>query len=138
MDTMQLGGNIELNGFNELERSKLVVVKKIVGNYAKEFSDKTRFDKLSLTLALDGTEFKIAADYELMLRFLEKYKISTHYIPEVFIKMRIGGTSNKSMKNIFIKSCEDYKAWKINSLNGGISTILLKNLSKIPQFLRKY
>jgi len=85
-----------------------------------------------------NTEFKIAADYELMLRFLEKYKISTHYIPEVFIKMRIGGTSNKSMKNIFIKSCEDYKAWKINSLNGGISTILLKNLSKIPQFLRKY
>jgi len=62
MDTMQLGGNIELNGFNELERSKLVVVKKIVGNYAKEFSDKTRFDKLSLTLALDGTEFKIAAE----------------------------------------------------------------------------
>ena len=84
-----------------------------------------------------NTEFKIAADYELMLRFLEKYKISTHYIPDVFIKMRIGGVSNRSLKNIFIKSCEDYKAWKINNLNGGISTILLKNLSKIPQFLWK-
>jgi glycosyltransferase len=84
-----------------------------------------------------NTEFKIAADYELMLRFLEKHKISTYYIPEVLIKMRIGGMSNRNIKNIFIKSCEDYKAWKVNNLHGGISTILLKNLSKIPQFLRK-
>ena len=62
MDTMQLGGNIELNGFNELERSKLVVIKKIIGNYAREFSDKTQFSKLSLNMAQEGDEFKIAAE----------------------------------------------------------------------------
>lgn len=81
-----------------------------------------------------NTDFRIAADYELMLRFLEKHKISTHYIPEVLIKMRLGGASNRSLKNMWIKSSEDYKAWKVNNLNGGLYTILLKNFSKIPQF----
>jgi hypothetical protein len=32
-----------------------------------------------------------AADYELMLRFLLKHRISTVYIPEVPVKMRVGG-----------------------------------------------
>ena len=81
-----------------------------------------------------NTDFRIAADYELMLRFLEKHKISTYYIPEVLIKMRLGGASNRSLKNMWIKSSEDYKAWKVNNLNGGLYTILLKNFSKIPQF----
>jgi len=84
-----------------------------------------------------NTNFKIAADYELMLRFLEKHKISTYYTPEVFIKMRIGGTSNRNIKNLIIKSNEDYRAWKVNNLNGGFYTILLKNLCKIPQFFKK-
>ncbi len=81
-----------------------------------------------------NTDFRIAADYELMLRFFEKHKVSLHYIPEVFIKMRVGGVSNRSLKNIFRKTSEDYKAWKVNNLSGGWYTILLKNITKIPQF----
>lgn len=84
-----------------------------------------------------NTDFKIAADYELMLRFLEGNKISTHYIPEVLIKMRMGGKSNNSLKNLIIKSSEDYRAWKVNNLKGGIYTIMLKNISKLPQFFSK-
>jgi glycosyltransferase len=82
-----------------------------------------------------NTSLKIAADYELILRFFSKGKITTHYIPEVLIKMRIGGDSNKSIKNIIRKSLEDYKALKINDLgSSGVFTLLFKNLSKIPQF----
>lgn len=81
-----------------------------------------------------NTDFRIAADYELMLRFFEKSKISSHYIPEVLIKMRVGGVSNRNLKNIFRKTSEDYKAWKVNNLCGGGYTILRKNISKIPQF----
>jgi glycosyltransferase len=80
------------------------------------------------------TDFRIAADYELMLRFLEKHRISTYYIPEVLIKMRVGGASNKSLKNMWIKNSEDYKPWKVNNLDGGFYTIFLKNVFKIPQF----
>jgi glycosyltransferase len=81
-----------------------------------------------------NTDFRIAADYELMLRLFEKNKISSHYIPEVLIKMRVGGVSNSGLRNLLKKSIEDYRAWKVNYLCGGWYTILLKNISKIPQF----
>jgi glycosyltransferase involved in cell wall biosynthesis len=82
-----------------------------------------------------NTNFRIAADYELMLRFLERHRISTHYIPNVLIKMRVGGMSNRSLKNMALKSYEDYMAWRVNHLNSSFYTIPLKNILKIPQFL---
>jgi len=36
-------------------------------------------------------EFGSAADYKLMLRFLLKHKLTSVYIPEVLVKMRMGG-----------------------------------------------
>ena len=85
---------------------------------------------------LFDTSFKIAADYDLMLRFLGKYKISTHYIPNVLIKMRVGGESNKSLKNMIRKSTEDLQAMRNNNI-GGFLSLIFKNLSKIKQFIKK-
>jgi glycosyltransferase involved in cell wall biosynthesis len=85
-----------------------------------------------------NTNLKIAADYELILRFLGKRKITTYYVSRVLIKMRIGGNSNKNIKNIVRKSIEDYKALKINGLRSGVFALLYKNLSKIPQFFYHY
>lgn len=85
---------------------------------------------------LFDTHFRIAADYDLMLRFLGKYQISTQYIPSVLIKMRVGGESNKSLKNVLRKSAEDLQAMKNNGI-GGIFSLIIKNLSKLPQFFRK-
>lgn len=79
--------------------------------------------------------FSIAADYELMLRFLVKHQISTTYIPELLVKMRMGGASNSTLRNLFIKTSEDYRAWTINALARKWYTIPMKNISKIPQFL---
>lgn len=61
---------------------------------------------------LYDTDFKSAADYELMLRYLYKHNISTHYIPKTLVRMRVGGESNKSIKNRLLANREDYKAWK--------------------------
>jgi glycosyltransferase len=79
------------------------------------------------------TSFRIAADYELMLRFLERHAISTVYLPEVLITMRTGGLSNRSLRNILVKTREDFMAWKANHLKVGPLTIPLKNITKIPQ-----
>jgi len=54
---MELGGNIELINFENLDHSKLIVIKKIVGNYAKKMSDIHGFEKLSLSLK-DETEIQ--------------------------------------------------------------------------------
>ena len=80
--------------------------------------------------------FKIAADYDSMLRFLGKYKISTAYLPEVMVKMRVGGASNRSLKNIIQKSKEDLHAIKKNEF-GNIFTLVFKNLRKVTQFIKK-
>ncbi len=85
-----------------------------------------------------NTDFKIAADYELMIRFLLKNGISTFYIPKVIVNMRTGGVSNKNLKNLKIKTTEDFKAWKVNNLKGATVAIFLKNLRKIPQFFKRH
>lgn len=79
-------------------------------------------------------DFPLAADYELMLRFLYKYNISTTYIPKVLVEMRTGGTSQPwsyTAKAII----ENRRAWKVNGLTPNPITFLLKPLSKIFQFL---
>lgn len=80
-----------------------------------------------------NTSFKIAADYDNMLRFLGKHKISTAYLPVVMVKMRVGGASNRSLKNIIRKSSEDMRAIRVNRF-GNIFTLVFKNLRKLGQF----
>lgn len=85
---------------------------------------------------LFDTSFRIAADYDIILRFLGKEKISTAYLSEIMIKMRVGGESNKSITNIIQKMKEDVKALKKNKL-GNWHTVILKNIIKIPQLFKK-
>jgi glycosyltransferase involved in cell wall biosynthesis len=50
--------------------------------------------------------FKIGADIELMARFLEVGRISSHYIPKILVHMRMGGTTNRSLSNIVKQNLE--------------------------------
>jgi hypothetical protein len=51
MTSMELGGNITLTGFSERDFTELIVIKKIVGQYARKLSDSvSNFGKLSLML----------------------------------------------------------------------------------------
>lgn len=81
-------------------------------------------------------KFSIAADYDFMLRILKEEILSFAYLPQVITNMRVGGASNRSLKNIIQKSKEDYQALQNNKI-GGWSILLQKNLSKIPQFFKK-
>ncbi|MEZ9330293.1 glycosyltransferase family 2 protein [Vibrio breoganii] len=80
--------------------------------------------------------FKIAADYDSLLRYLWVNKVSMAYLPKVLIKMRVGGASNRSVSNIIQKTKEDIQALKNSSLSWP-QAILIKNLSKIPQFIKR-
>ena len=80
-----------------------------------------------------NTHFKIAADYDFMLRYLGDDKLNIFYIPRTLVKMRIGGESNRSLKKLFIKASEDHLIIKDHRL-GGFFTLIMKNISKIKQF----
>ncbi len=63
MDKIELGGNICLEGFSSLERAQLVVVKKMVGSYARAISEKGRkFEKFTVSMdeTLDGCKITAA------------------------------------------------------------------------------
>ncbi|RKZ23908.1 glycosyltransferase [bacterium] len=85
-----------------------------------------------------NTLFRISADYELMLRFLEVNRISTCYIPRVLVRMRTGGNSYTNLKNFFKKFEEDCTAWRVNRLSINPVFLLLKPFSKIGQFFYKH
>lgn len=83
---------------------------------------------------LFDTSFRIAADYDFMLRIFSDNERVSRYIPEVLVKMRVGGESN-SIKNYIRKWNEDYRALQRNNM-GGIRVLATKNLSKLKQFLK--
>ena len=82
------------------------------------------------------TSFTCAADYDFMMRLLGKMQISIAYLQQVFVKMRVGGISNKNLKHILRKSREDLIAMQRNNI-GGIRTLLAKNIRKLPQFIHR-
>lgn len=82
--------------------------------------------------------YPLAADFELMLRFIEGHKIKMAYLPVYLVKMRLGGATSKNLKNIYKQDVETIKAFKENELPGGNITYLIwRYIPKIKQFFRK-
>jgi len=79
------------------------------------------------------TRYRISADYDSMVRYLYAGRLNPAYIPEVLIRMRVGGASNRSLRNIVRKSKEDWRIVRSHGL-GGAGTLIGKNLGKISQF----
>lgn len=75
-----------------------------------------------------------AADYEIMLRFVLRHEIKLAYIPEVLVKMRVGGVSNATVGNRLKANHNDRKAWDVNGLKPYPWTLFLKPIRKIPQW----
>jgi glycosyltransferase involved in cell wall biosynthesis len=91
---------------------------------------KSVYDKYGLF----NLNYQLAADFELMLRFFDKYKIKTAYLQEFFVKMRLGGESNKSLKNIYKQNIECIRAFKENNLS--VNAVLYPFKRIIPKIFQ--
>lgn len=80
------------------------------------------------------TGYRIAADYDLILRLFSQPGVNAVHLPHVLVRMRVGGASNKSLANIVRKSREDLRALRRHNV-GGLHTLAWKNLSKLGQYL---
>lgn len=80
------------------------------------------------------TDLAIAADYELMLRFLFKHDLTASYVPKVLVRMRVGGKSKPGICNTAKALFENYRAWRINKLKFYPAVFVLKPLSKLFQY----
>lgn len=61
--------------------------------------------------------YKLAADTEFMMRYLEKGHLKTAYVPKVWVRMRVGGATNVSLKNILSQNREIFHALEKNGVS---------------------
>jgi glycosyltransferase involved in cell wall biosynthesis len=80
-------------------------------------------------------DLKIAADFDILARFLFTHKISYSYMQEVLVKMRLGGVST-SFNNIWIINIEQLQVCRDNHINTNIFKILLKYPIKILGYFK--
>jgi glycosyltransferase len=93
------------------------------------FLKKSVYEKTGLF----NLNYRISADYDFILRTFAQKEFKFHYLPQVNVKMRIGGESNRNLERIIKKSKEDYAILKSHGYSA-IYSLLYKNLSKINQF----
>ena len=96
------------------------------------YARKELFDKFGYY----RTDYKIAADYELLLRFIFVNKITTHYIPKVFVTMRTGGVSTNSLKVHWRIMKEHLHAFRINGCYSDVFLQSLRYWGKVYDLLK--
>ena len=80
-------------------------------------------------------QYRLAADYELMLRMFKKHNFKSKYLNRLIIKMRLGGATNQSFSNIVNQNKEVLKAWKNNGLQAPFYLMPLRILKRLSQFI---
>lgn len=84
-------------------------------------------------------KYKIAADFELLFRFIEQNRIKTVYLPKVLIKMRLGGTTNKNIANVVTQNREIVSILSSHYADFSIIRfVVYKVFSRIAQFYYGY
>jgi glycosyltransferase involved in cell wall biosynthesis len=82
-------------------------------------------------------EFKLQADFDLMLRLFEKERIKTEYLPKVLVRMRMGGATTGSISNIIKGNLEAGRACKRAGFSGRLPFLIRKMASRLPQFFAR-
>lgn len=80
-------------------------------------------------------DYKIAADYELLMRFMHSNKLTYAYNPEVMVYMRTGGVSNKNILSRYVINKEILRACRENGVNTNMFVISLKYFSKVFEYV---
>lgn len=83
---------------------------------------------------LYDTSFKIAADYDFILRIFKDESLKFEYLPLVITNMSIGGVSTAGFKNLVRKSYEDWLVLKKNKMMFPFLILLRKIFSKLSQY----
>jgi glycosyltransferase involved in cell wall biosynthesis len=82
--------------------------------------------------------YSVAADFELMIRILEKHGARAANIPAVLVRMRLGGISTRSLRNILRGNREILRAFAKNSVPISPVWPFTKLLVKALQFVRRH
>lgn len=82
------------------------------------------------------TDYKIAADVELMMRFLEIERVKSHYIDEFLVEMLEGGVSNQGLKSTVTITKEMRRAFEENNLKFPLVKYIFYKAMKLKEFIK--
>ena len=82
------------------------------------------------------TDFKIASDFELMLRFFERHSLSSSYLNDTIVTMLLGGVSN-TFSGVLKGRDEIMRAFKKNKIRSSFFYLAYRYLPKIYKILKK-
>ena len=91
------------------------------------------FDKWGLY----SLNYRIAADFEMMVRLLYRANVSYAYLPEVVVKMRAGGVSTSGLRNSWILNNEIVRACCENGLKTSLPRVLMKIPAKLLEYIHR-
>lgn len=81
--------------------------------------------------------FPRQADFELTMRFLAVHRIKSAYIPRTWVKMRMGGISNNSVRGVILGNLEAWRACRKNKLDVSPLFVFKKVMSRVPQYFSR-
>ena len=81
-------------------------------------------------------DYKIAADYELLMRFIYKNRIRCQYIPKDLVYMRTGGVSNNSFYSRYILNKEIVRACRENGVRTNMFKLSFKYFKKVFEYVK--
>ena len=82
--------------------------------------------------------YPLAADLELMARFLEVHRVRSLHVPKVFVRMRTGGATNKNLRNVVQQNREIWQALTKHGLARSMPRFALAKLgSRLRQFIAR-
>ena len=79
---------------------------------------------------------RLAADYEFMLRLFKLHQYKSKYLNKLFVRMRLGGATNGTIKNIINGNLEILSAWKINHLSAPLTLMPKRIVKRLIQFVK--
>ena len=89
------------------------------------------------TYGVYRTDYRIAADYEFMVRILYRKQVTLSYLPEILIYMSYGGTSTSSLGSYLQSLKEGHRALKENGVPFAWFTDLCRTVRVLLQFVKK-
>ena len=82
-------------------------------------------------------DYRIAADYEMVVRLLHSERATYAHLPEVVVKMRDGGVSTSGLRSRWILNNEIVRACRENGLRTNLALVLLKVPRKMFEYIRR-
>lgn len=91
--------------------------------------------KKSLYQELGGfsNSYKIASDFDFLLRLFKKHRIKYLVTGKIFVRMRIGGISTRGLTSKFQITMEIYRSLKSNGVNPNLSFLYKRYINKLLQ-----